>query len=69
MEIDKLNALQCIQAGENILDKLADAQGRAKCGYIYVLSELFNKLKQETLIMEERIRESQKSPDEQIQAN
>ncbi len=41
----------------NLLDKLVDAQGRAKCGYIYVINEWLNDIKQHVLILEEQVRD------------
>lgn len=41
----------------NLLDKLVDAQGRAKCGYIYIISEWLNDIKQHVLILEEQVKD------------
>ena len=43
----------------NLLDKLADAQGRAKCGYIYIINEWLNDIKQYVLILEEQVKDIQ----------
>ena len=42
---ENLNPMEILSAMENVLDKLADAQGRARCGYIWILSEFVNNLR------------------------
>ena len=44
-EISSLGPTETLSAMENILDLLADAQGRAKCGYIFLLTELVDHMK------------------------
>lgn len=44
--VDKINACQ------TMLDNLAEAQGRAKCGYIYIINEILEILKVEVSAME-----------------
>ena len=41
----------------SLLDKLSDAQGRAKCGYIYIINEFLNDIKQHMLILEEQVKD------------
>ena len=47
MDPKNLTPIEKIVACQNILDKLADAQGRAKCGYIYIINELLEELKKQ----------------------
>ena len=42
---ENMNPFEIIGAMENVLDKLAEASGRAKCGYVWVLTELIENLK------------------------
>lgn len=44
---ENLNPMEILTAMENVLDKLADAQGRARCGYIWILSEFVNNLREQ----------------------
>lgn len=39
------------------LDKLVDARGRAKCGYIYVIGEYLNNIRDHILIVEEKLKD------------
>ena len=40
-----MTPMQTIVAMENVLDKLPDASGRTKCGYIWILAELTEHMK------------------------
>lgn len=42
---ENLSPMEILTAMENVLDKLADAQGRARCGYVWILSEFVNNLR------------------------
>lgn len=42
---ENLNPMEILTAMENVLDKLADAQGRARCGYVWILSEFVDNLR------------------------
>lgn len=44
---DNMTPFQRCDAIDNLLDKLADAHGRAKCGYIYIIGELINQLRED----------------------
>ena len=59
MEMDPKNmsALDKITMSQNMLDKLTDAQGRAKCGYIYIINEFLTELRNDVLVMQERIKD------------
>ena len=51
----------------NLLDKLADAQGRAKCGYIYIIDDFINKIRSDVLIMEEQLKDKTEDTDENVE--
>ncbi len=51
----------------NLLDKLADAQGRAKCGYIYIIDDFINKIRSDVLIMEEQLKDKIKDTDKSVE--
>lgn len=53
----KMTPLEKIEAMGNVLEKLADLPGggRAKCGLIWVMGDLLEKLNQDILIMQEQI--------------
>ena len=55
MSEKNLTPLEKVDACCNFLDKLADAQGRAKCGYIYIISEFLNDIRSHILILEEQV--------------
>lgn len=45
MDPKELSPIDKISTCQNLLDKLTDANGRAKCGYIYIINELLEALK------------------------
>lgn len=57
-EKQNLKPLDKIDSMCNVLDKLADAQGRTKCGYIWVLTDLVEQLRSDILIMEDKIKDA-----------
>lgn len=59
MEIKDLKPLDKIGAIYNVLDKLVEAQGRMKCGYIWTLTTLADGLRNDVLIMSEQLKEFQ----------
>lgn len=70
---ENLNPMEILTAMENVLDKLADAQGRARCGYIWILSEFVNNLRGQLAPMmpaqEEASTESVAEPSEEKAEN
>lgn len=64
MDPNKMESLEKIDVAQNLLDKLTDAQGRAKCGYIYIISELLDALRNDVLIMKEQIKDAAMNNDE-----
>lgn len=52
-----MKPLEKIDVMGNVLDKLSDAQGRIKCGYIYVLDDILTNLKNDILIMEAKLKD------------
>jgi len=69
----QLKPLEKIDAINGALDKLSDAQGRAKCGYVWAIANLMEELRSDVLIMEEQIKDIQNGteievmPDEQCE--
>lgn len=59
METKNLPPLEKLDAMNNVLDRLVDAQGRAKCGYIWALVNLVEELRSDILIMEEQVKDIQ----------
>lgn len=57
MDQKEMTPLEKIDACGTLLDKLTDAQGRAKCGYIYIINEFLNDIKNHVLILEERVKD------------
>lgn len=49
--------LEKIDICGSMLDKLVDAQGRAKCGYIYIINEFLDDIKKYILVLEEQIKD------------
>lgn len=64
MDQKEMTPLEKIDACGTLLDKLTDAQGRAKCGYIYIINEFLNDIKNHVLILEEQI----KDPEPKVEA-
>lgn len=58
MDNRELTPLEKIDTCGTLLDKLVDAQGRAKCGYIYIINEFLNDIKNHVLILEEQVRDA-----------
>jgi hypothetical protein len=64
---EKLTSIQKLDTIGNLLDKLTDAQGRAKCGYIYIINEFVNELRNEVLVMEEKLKDLEHKEDEETE--
>lgn len=47
MDPKELSPEDKIATCQNLLDKLTDAHGRAKCGYIYIINEILEALKED----------------------
>lgn len=56
-----MSPIEKISTAQNLLDGLADAQGRAKCGYIYIINEFLNELYKDVLVMQERLKTYEKT--------
>ena len=54
---NKLTATDRIDSMYNVLDKLANIPegGRIKCGYVWILNDLLNGLRDDVLVMQERL--------------
>lgn len=63
---ENMTTLQKIDLVCNLLDKLADAQGRAKCGYIYVIDDVINKIREDVLVMEGQLKDKANSEEEAV---
>ena len=59
---EKLNPMEILTAMENVLDKLAEAQGRARCGYVWILSEFVNNLREQLAPMMQAQEEASTEP-------
>lgn len=64
---EKLTSIQKLDTIGNLLDKLTDAQGRAKCGYIYIINEFVNELRNEVLVMEEKLKDLEPKENEEVE--
>ena len=56
MDPKDLSPVEKISTCQNMLDKLTDAQGRAKCGYIYIINEILEALKTQVIEMEDNLK-------------
>lgn len=52
---ENLTTMQKIETVKNLLDKLADAHGRAKCAYIYVIDEFINGIQNDVAALEKKV--------------
>lgn len=59
MNTEDMTALEKISALENTLDRIADSTGRSKAGYVWVMTEILSKLKNDILIMEEKLKDKE----------
>lgn len=66
---EKLTSIQKLDTIGNLLDKLTDAQGRAKCGYIYIINEFINELRNEVLVMEEKLKDLEPKENEEVETS
>lgn len=64
---ENMSVLEKLDVVCNLLDKLADAQGRAKCGYIYIIDDFINKIRSDVLIMEEQLKDKTEDTDENVE--
>ena len=55
MNPDEMKPLEKIETSMVLLDKLTDAQGRAKCGFIYIINEMLESLRKDVLVMEAQV--------------
>ena len=59
MAEQEYNSLERINIIRGILDKLVDAKGREKCGYITVIDDFLNHIQEDILILEEKVRDAE----------
>lgn len=52
VNIANMTTLQKLDACASFLDQLVDAKGRAKCGYIYILSDVLERIRQDVIAMQ-----------------
>jgi hypothetical protein len=55
--LEKLSTLERITTLENIVDQLVEAKGREKCGLICVAGDLLKLLRNDVLILEEKVKD------------
>ena len=61
-EKNEFTTLERIEYMRGFLDKLADAHGREKCGYVALIDDFLNHVQEDVLIMEDKLKNYQKSP-------
>ena len=59
---ENMSTLEKIDTVETMLDKLTDAQGRAKCGYIYIINEFVTSIKEDVLVLEAKVKDIENMP-------
>ena len=64
---EDMSTLEMIDTCGAMLDKLTDAQGRAKCGYITIIDDLLRKIRNNTLVNEAKLNDLSKPPEIGIQ--
>ena len=55
---ENMTTLDRIDTIRKCLDNLVEAQGRAKAGYIYVIDDFLNRVRDDVLIMEEKLKDA-----------
>ena len=58
---EDMNSLQRIDVCNKMLDNLVEAQGRAKAGFIMIIDDMLQKIRDDILIKEEQLRDLQKN--------
>lgn len=53
----EMSSLERIDIMKGLLDKLVEAQGRAKAGYITVIDDFLNKIRDDLLVKEAQIQD------------
>lgn len=53
-----------LSAMENVLDKLADAHGRVKCGYIWAMTNLIEELRNDISALEAKLQNTTPAQEE-----
>lgn len=56
MDTKDLSPIEKINTCQSMLDNLVEAQGRAKCGYIYIINEILETLKVQVSLMEDDLK-------------
>lgn len=64
--MNDMSTLDRIDAIQALLDKLADAQGRAKCGYIYIIDDFINRIREDVLVMQEQLKDKNEASSETL---
>lgn len=64
---EDMSTLEMIDTCGAMLDKLTDAQGRAKCGYITIIDDLLRKIRNNTLVNEAKLNDLSKPPEISIE--
>ena len=64
---EDMSTLEMIDTCGAMLDKLTDAQGRAKCGYITIIDDLLRKIRNNTLVNEAKLNDLSKPPEINIE--
>lgn len=64
---EDMSTLEMIDTCGVMLDKLTDAQGRAKCGYITIIDDLLRKIRNNTLVNEAKLNDFSKPPEISIE--
>ena len=64
---EDMSTLEMIDTCGAMLDKLTDAQGRAKCGYITIIDDLLRKIRNNTLVNEAKLKDLSKPPEISIE--
>lgn len=57
-EKNEFTTLERIEYMRGFLDKLADAHGREKCGYVALIDDFLNHVQEDVLIMEDKLKNS-----------
>ena len=59
MDNENMTPLDKITALETTLDRISDSTGRAKAGYVWVMTEILQNLRKDILIMEEKLNDKE----------
>ncbi len=64
--MNNMSTLDRLDAVQSMLDKLADSHGRVRCGYIYIIDDFVNRIREDVLVMQEKLKDKAEENSETV---